>query len=337
MAGLRAGDRLLAVGDLTGLDDFRNLPERLRLRVGDQVRVRIERDGRPLEVVLRAVERPSDVRSRTILLAMDPDSMVESMMQAMDSLRVQLTRVRGEPAQRSSPAGQLRVVRADPPGAVNAPFEFFVFRGEVHDSLRKAMEDLNRLSDDLKRQERIRIAELGRATSRRGGSVDTDEQLRTVRAALEDVSRRSADLRTAMSEAAKATAGFDYTMPTWDIDVPGWSRASAPDAPPEEPVGPSTFRPLTPYLLGSNRVAGAQVIDLRPELAEYFDVGSGVLIIDVAPGTPAAIAGLLPGDVIIRMDQVSVRSVEDLRFGVSRSQESLPSAWYAKARRWKSC
>ena len=44
----------------------------------------------------------------------------------------------------------------------------------------------------------------------------------------------------------------------------------------------------------------------------------------VTPGTPAAIAGLVPGDVITRMDQVGVRSVEDLRYGVSVSGDTLP-------------
>jgi membrane-associated protease RseP (regulator of RpoE activity) len=134
-----------------------------------------------------------------------------------------------------------------------------------------------------------------------------------------------------MSEAARATAGWDYVMPNWTVDVPPVPgnvpapptarvvRGAAPPQP-EEP----TFRPLTPYLLGSNRVAGAQVIDLRPELAEYFSVEGGVLIVDVAPGTPAALAGLVPGDVITRLDQVRVRSVEDLRFGVSRAGDALP-------------
>jgi membrane-associated protease RseP (regulator of RpoE activity) len=110
----------------------------------------------------------------------------------------------------------------------------------------------------------------------------------------------------------------------WPVGAPlppDWSpvTGASPD-----PAEPTTFRPLTPYLLGSNRVAGAQVIDLRAELAQYFAVEGGVLVVDVAPGTPAAIAGLTPGDVIVRLDQVAVQSVEDLRLGVSRAGETLP-------------
>ena len=92
----------------------------------------------------------------------------------------------------------------------------------------------------------------------------------------------------------------------------------APEAPSAE------FRPLTPYLLGRNRVAGAQVVDLKPELAEYFDVEGGVLVVDVAAGTPAGLAGIIPGDVIVRIDRVAVRSVDDLRFGVSMAGDTLP-------------
>ena len=66
------------------------------------------------------------------------------------------------------------------------------------------------------------------------------------------------------------------------------------------------------------------MIDLKPELAQYFGVGRGVLVVDVAPGTPASMAGIVPGDVITRVDQVGVLSVEDLRFGVSMAGDSLP-------------
>jgi membrane-associated protease RseP (regulator of RpoE activity) len=117
-----------------------------------------------------------------------------------------------------------------------------------------------------------------------------------------------------MAAAARSTAGFEY-------------ERSAPRAPSRDVFGVARtdeFRPLTPYLLGRNIVAGAEVVDLRPELAEYFNVAGGVLVVDVAPGTPAAISGILPGDVITRVDQVGVRSVEDLRFGVSQAGETLP-------------
>ena len=118
-----------------------------------------------------------------------------------------------------------------------------------------------------------------------------------------------------MAVAARTTAGFAY------------SRDDAPRSDPEPTRARSRtveYRPLTPYLLGRNRVAGAEVLDLRPEMARYFGVETGVLIVDVARRTPAAIAGIVPGDVITRIDQVAVHSVEELRFGISQAGETLP-------------
>lgn len=319
-AGLLPGDRLLAVGDLQGVDDFRSLPERLRLRVGELVRVRVQREGRRLDLVLRAAERPDDVRSRTLMLRIEPDSLVESMVRAMDSLRVQLAQMREAGDLGPSGRAAVRIVRegARPTGA-QAPFEFFVFRGEAHDSLRRAWEELDRVTRELRRDEQRRLGELRRTA---GGTDDVEErdpELRSVRSALEEVTRRSAELRSAMSEAARVTAGFDFTRP--GAPYPGPGREPAPDVAPD-PTPP--YSPLTPYLIGSNMVAGAQVVDLNPGLARYFDVEGGVLVVEVTPGTPAALAGIVPGDVITRMDQVVVRTVEDLRLGVSRSGESLP-------------
>ena len=91
-----------------------------------------------------------------------------------------------------------------------------------------------------------------------------------------------------------------------------------------DPAEPEPFRPLTPYLLGSNRVAGAELVDLRPGLAEYFRVDAGVLVVDVSPGTPMATAGVVPGDVIVRLDGSPVRSVDAVRAGISRAGDTLP-------------
>jgi hypothetical protein len=216
------------------------------------------------------------------------------------------------------------VVSEDRALGVSAPFEFFVFRSEAHDSLQRAMEDLKSLTEDLRRQERRRLTELNGSVARLSRvDLERDQELQVLRAALEEVTRESADLRAAMSDAARASAGASYTLPSWSSPVPMWAPAAEPEPDPDL-APPATFRPLTPYLLGSNMVAGAQVIDLRPELAQYFDVGSGVLVIDVAPGTPAALAGLNPGDVVTRLDQVAVRSVEELRFGISRATGPLP-------------
>ncbi len=274
-----------------------------------------------MELRIRAAARPMDlVAARESRWSLEPDSMVEEMLRAMDSLRTQLVRERAGTIrirpESGSPRSGVAVVSPGAGATVRAPFEFFVFRGEEHDSLRQEMEVLNRLVSDLDQRLVIRARELERqARSVRRVPLPEDAELELLQREMESAARRSAELRAAMAEAARETAGFGYTA----------RPAPRPDEPDPAQTGPEGFRPLSPYILGRNRVAGAQIIDLVPELAAYFEgVESGVLVVDVAPGTPAAISGLVPGDVVTRMDQVAVRSVEDLRFGVSQAGETLP-------------
>jgi serine protease Do len=56
------------------------------------------------------------------------------------------------------------------------------------------------------------------------------------------------------------------------------------------------------YLEGA--YLGARIESLGPELADYFAVepDKGVLVVEVAPDSPAAKAGLKPGDVIVALN-----------------------------------
>ncbi|HET9950042.1 MAG TPA: PDZ domain-containing protein [Longimicrobiales bacterium] len=307
-AGVEPGDRILAIGELSGASELAELSARLHLTEGELVRVLLERDGRERELRLRAAERPRFLPAARVeafetaeAMVARTDSVVEAMFRAMDSLRFRLQEAAGAP-----PSSAVRVrIAPDAEAAsrvwgVSAPFEFFVFRGEQHDSLRREME---RLEEEFERLHGLEVARLTELGSR--AQAARDAQLVSVRAALEELGRRSASLRAAMAEAARVTAGREYLAAT-------------------DGSWPQAFRPLTPYLVGSNRVAGAQVVELRPELAGYFAVERGVLVVDVAPGTPAAIAGLRPGDVVTRLDQVAVQTVEDLRFGVAQAPDTLP-------------
>jgi membrane-associated protease RseP (regulator of RpoE activity) len=322
-AGLQPGDRLLAINDLNTVNELSELSERLRLEAGDPVELVVQREDRRFRLRIRAEERPPEyVVGENQEMSFQSDSMVETWVRAMDSLRIQLVEGSSQNIRitRAPGAGEtrVRVVSTESGGntrTVRAPFEFFIFRGEDHDSLRHEMVEINRVMEELEQRLSERELEVRRVT----GTGDAlplaqDGEFRRLSLALDEVSLRSASLEAAMAAAARSTAGFEY-------------ERSAPRAPSRDVFGVARtdeFRPLTPYLLGRNIVAGAEVVDLRPELAEYFNVAGGVLVVDVAPGTPAAISGILPGDVITRVDQVGVRSVEDLRFGVSQAGETLP-------------
>jgi predicted metalloprotease with PDZ domain len=311
-AGIRAGDRLVAIESLTRVEDLMSVSKHLDLRAGHMVEIRLEREGSPLDLLVRAAERPGELFADVAVdWSVQTDSMVETMFRAMDSLRVHLLEANDReiaaPARRSGDA-TFPVLGQSGRDGVSAPFEFFVFRGERHDSLVRAMERLDREMEELQEQQADRLRELRRSRAGRRAE-EQDRRLAELRGAIDELTRQSATLRSAMAEAARATAGWQYLLPS----------VEASPAPAPEP-----YRPLTPYLLGSNRVAGAQVIEVQPELGAYFGVESGVLVVEVSPGTPAAIAGLRPGDVVTRLDQVGVRTVEDLRFGVSQAGDTLP-------------
>ena len=59
---------------------------------------------------------------------------------------------------------------------------------------------------------------------------------------------------------------------------------------------------------------GIQLSQLTPQIAERFrlEAGSGALVLDIAPGSPADRAGLEEGDVIVEFDDRRVDLVEDV-------------------------
>ena len=314
-AGLRPGDRVIAINELRTPRELAALPERLQLRPGDPVEMMIERDGTWHRVHLQAAPRPQGFAAgRRIEVTLKADSIVDTWARSMDSLRLRLRsgeetegiilrRAAGAPGEGGT------LVRPGGDRGVQAPFEFFVFRGEAHDSLRHEMVELNAEVARLEESIAQRRVELRRI---RDGRAERDVELRRLEAELDEATARSEAVEAAMAESARESAGARYGL-----------VGEAPGADPLPAVA-GEFRPLTPYLVGRNRVAGAQVVDLNPELARYFEATQGVLVVEVAPGTPAAMAGIRPGDVITRLDQVAVRSVEELRFGVSVAEDSLP-------------
>lgn len=70
---------------------------------------------------------------------------------------------------------------------------------------------------------------------------------------------------------------------------------------------------------------GVTIQEVTPELAKSFDLDEarGALVGEVTPGSPAAEAGIEPGDVIVRIDDAPVENVRSLRLAVAgRSPES---------------
>ncbi len=72
---------------------------------------------------------------------------------------------------------------------------------------------------------------------------------------------------------------------------------------------------------------GVTIQDLTPELANAFNItsGKGVVISQVAEGSPAQKAGIKPGDIVISVDNKPVTSVAELRnvIGLQRVGEKV--------------
>jgi C-terminal processing protease CtpA/Prc len=64
---------------------------------------------------------------------------------------------------------------------------------------------------------------------------------------------------------------------------------------------------------GANSLAGVQLMALSPESSRRFGVEHGILVNQVAPGTPGRNAGLLGGDIVVSADSVDVRSIQQLQ------------------------
>lgn len=74
--------------------------------------------------------------------------------------------------------------------------------------------------------------------------------------------------------------------------------------------------------LGRRAAAGAELAEMNEGLRRYFqNVQRGALVIDVSPNTPAARAGLEPGDVIVRAAGSEVNHPEDVRRALMRGED----------------
>jgi serine protease Do len=68
-----------------------------------------------------------------------------------------------------------------------------------------------------------------------------------------------------------------------------------------------------PLQVGDTKLElGMGVEEITPELARDFDlqVTEGLVVVHVVPGSPAAEAGIKPGDVILELDQSPVRDMK---------------------------
>jgi membrane-associated protease RseP (regulator of RpoE activity) len=68
------------------------------------------------------------------------------------------------------------------------------------------------------------------------------------------------------------------------------------------------------FIIARDGVLGATMSTVSPELERALNLGgTGVLVNQVAESSPAAVAGLRAGDVVVRVDSKPVETLEELR------------------------
>jgi membrane-associated protease RseP (regulator of RpoE activity) len=103
-----------------------------------------------------------------------------------------------------------------------------------------------------------------------------------------------------------------------------WGRDSVWRAMPErylvfgDTVPGREFRWSGVTTLGMRAIAGAELTELSPGLAELVGVDEGVLVLRVPAGTPAERSGIREADVIVRANGRDVTTVAQLRSAIAR-------------------
>jgi len=92
-----------------------------------------------------------------------------------------------------------------------------------------------------------------------------------------------------------------------------------PPAPPM-PTAPPAID--TPYMVLHAPLIGLEGEALSGQLAEFFGVKAGVLVRSVTAGTPAVKAGLKAGDVIVKVNSVTVATTREVQAMVRASRKS---------------
>ena len=132
--------------------------------------------------------------------------------------------------------------------------------------------------------------------------------LEQARVRIDTLLRRQSELALRGDLPPAAAAGYLYRVhPDGSTEV----RTGAPPSPP----GQFRFSAIAP----DHRLAGAEFRSLTPELAEYFPVAAGLLVLRVIPGTPAGELGLRGGDVVVEVGTHKVRDINVFRRLVAES------------------
>jgi serine protease Do len=85
-------------------------------------------------------------------------------------------------------------------------------------------------------------------------------------------------------------------------------------------------------LEGRHPLAGATVVNLSPAVADELGTDPfqhGVMVVQLRPGSPAQRLGVTPGDIVMRVNERAIATVQELKQALARQQRS----WLLQIRR----
>jgi predicted metalloprotease with PDZ domain len=313
-SGLRVGDAIVAVdGDRAAAMGVQLLGA--RLVPGDSVRLTVERSGSTRTIVAVAARRPEHP---PVFSAPAPRAAPTLRAASAAGSQGPIVQIRGDTLIASKVA--LIASHADPAlRPLQSPTRGYWLTDEGGQAVYRRLTPRPRSDLDRRVESLLTCADAAGGALSMPSGVDMErfqeraESLRVViaRRAFEhqDMEVRAAQLRAAAARAEAAVAGLDGR----EFFV---------------------FRREDAVAARTAGVAGAEVVQLEPELAAYFQgVRDGLLVVRVAPGTAAERGGLRPGDVITAAAGRAVTSPAAFRTVVAAGESAVDLTVVRQGRR----
>ena len=300
LAGVRVGDRILEVNDRPGSDLLSgNRSLRPRFQVGESVRLLLENEGETRELTVVPVAVPLSVSVGDAGGMLDSfrvewprmmDSLEMVWLRMMDSLEMVWPRM----------MDSLEMVWPRTMDSLEMVWP------EMMDSLEmvwpRMMDSLEMVWPRTMPEEMIASYSLAMDSmvSSYSFAQDAATMLDSMAVQLQPGLRR---LTVAFDSLGLTGVRYPLTIspsfmgPDLDLTVRA-TQVTLADSIRSVRLRPD-FSPLYPFLLGRNRVAGAVLTEVSPQLGSYFGVEGGLLVVDVEEGSPADQVGFVPGDVIV--------------------------------------
>jgi hypothetical protein len=334
---------------------FQNLPK--TLKPGDLVRMTLRREAGAREVTVEAGSWPGPesiiIAPRLGETAIHLDTIQQTILAELDEMRLRIGEMHLDSAPARLSLSILRKPTEEQKGEVtiqyrmvepfsetytfvpeeyvfapdlHLPFEALVARSPATDSLRARHALLRQGLNEVRRLERARIDELrGARPGFDEAAAQADERVRELRAREAQLVEEEALLMEHLREVSEQE--IKQRAALFQAQQEGlWARAEKAQARSrqqfeealrarEDAEADYTYSRF--YAMGRGLVAGAEFKHLNAELAPYFGVENGVLVVEVVEDTPADEAELRGGDVIVFVGGEPVHSVEDLKFGLT--------------------